>query len=351
MTSPTVTLGDSDAVARWCGLERHRVAVAVLVVALAGDALLRPSAPGWEYVIAAALALTLPGRPGASWGERLSVELRYVLRRHVTWIDLDVDSGATTLHLRGSRRLWCYELTHRGRLDLSGAHAVLARRLAHLAESLALSDTPAHPALHVDVDRTGTRTSLSVTSSAPPPLEWRPRSSPEGVGGLATGRWAVLERRHYVRSARGLRRTLRVEGFAPGREAAALEALGDLGAWLSLSLHAEVLAVARARRTTARAVHRVGSDGALARAAGFRWSARRELELDTLRRREQAVASGAALCRWALYLVVCAATLPELRRRVDELEAVSRGAGLRLDRGTARQGDYFAYQLPGGPGW
>ena len=350
MTSTATPLADADAVARWCGLERHRVVVAALVAGLGADALVRPGASHWEWAVVLALALTLPGRPGRSWGERLAVELRFALRRHLTRVELRRDADSLTLDLRGKRRLWCYEFTHRGRLDLSGADAVVARRLAGMAESLALSGTAAHLALHVDVGASGTRTTLSTTSPAAPPEEWRPAPTWFG-GGLAVGRTALLERRHYLRSARGVVRTLRVDGFAPGRESSALEVLADAGPWLSLSLHAEVLAAAQARRRTSRAVHRVGADAGLARAAGFRWTASREFELDTLRRREQAVASGVALCRWALYLVVSAPSIATLRERVEQLDALARTAGVHLERGTARQRDWFAHQLPGGVGW
>jgi hypothetical protein len=146
-------------------------------------------------------------------------------------------------------------------------------------------------------------------------------------------------------------RTLRATAFSPGRESEALEALSERAAWLTLSLHASVIPTARARRVTSRAVHRVGSDAALTRGAGFRWSARHEKELEALRSREASVAAGAALCQWALYVVVRAQSLAELRSRVAETRQVSRESGLRLDPGTGVQGEWFTYQLPGGPGW
>jgi len=192
---------------------------------------------------------------------------------------------------------------------------------------------------------------LSVTRPVAPPAEWR-RSPRSGVArGLSIGRTPVVERRDHVRTARGVARTLRVASFAPGRDAQALAALSEKLSWLTLSLHASVLPASRARRMTSRAVHRMGSDAQLARSAGFRWSARREFEFDALRQREQVVAGGAALCRWALYVVVHATSLAQLRSRVDQAQEIARTAGLRLDAGVSMQAAWFTFQLPGGPGW
>jgi hypothetical protein len=161
----------------------------------------------------------------------------------------------------------------------------------------------------------------------------------------------MIERRHYVRTPGCVVRTLRVTNFAPGRASAALETLGEYGSGLSLSLHAGIVPLARARRLTSRAVHRVGTDAEFARSAGFRWSARDQKGLDALRDREESVARGAALCQWALYVVVSAPTVSELCRRVHDTREVARAAGLGLDPGVGVQGEWFIFQLPGGPGW
>jgi hypothetical protein len=239
-------------------------------------------------------------------------------------------------------------------LDLCGRDVVLATRLARMVESFAGGGDRAHVALHVDTgERSGVpaRTALSVSVAAPVPGEWRRHNAAGVPRSLSIGRTAMIERRHYVRTPRSVVRTLRVEDFAAGRAGVALETLGEYGSGLALSLHAGVVPLARARRLTSRAVHRVGTDAEFARGAGFRWSARDQKGLDALRDREEAVAQGAALCQWALYVVVSADTVSELRRRVHETREMARAAGLRLDPGVGVQGEWFIFQLPGGPGW
>jgi hypothetical protein len=320
---------------------------------MAADALLRRGWRQWEWpcvVVCATLAVVQ--RSGRSWGERAVVEVKYLLRRRLSSISVRTDDDALEYHVRGTRRVWCYDFVHRGRLDLANRDVALADRLAYLADSLAEAGEVAHLAIHVESSGSGlVRTALSVTVPAVPPPEWR-RDPRSGVArALAVGRTPLVERREYVRTAHEVVRTLRVASFAPGREAQALERLSEQLSWLTLSLHSSVLPASRARRMTSRAVHRMGSDAQLARSAGFRWSARREWELDALRQREQVVAGGTALCRWALYLVVHATSLAQLRSRVNELEEIARAAGLRLEAGVAVQSEWFAFQLPGGPGW
>jgi len=326
-----------------------------MTVGLFADAILRPRSHWWEW-LAAVLAgvLTAPGPGAQSWWDFISVEVKYRLRRRLTWISVEVDGDALEFNVRGTRRVWCYDFSHRGRLDLAGRDEVLASRLARMAEALAAAGEHVHVALHVesrdDADALA-RTVLSLTVPAMPPPEWR-RDPRVGVPlTLSTGRTAIVERRHYVRTPQHVTRTLRVAGFAAGREGAALEVLSERVSWLTLSLHASVVPAARARRVTSRAVHRVSSDAQLARGAGFRWSARREFELDALRQREQTVAAGAALCQWALYVVVRATSPAQLRQRVASTIEVAHTAGLRLDCGVATQREWFVYQLPGGQGW
>ena len=95
----------------------------------------------------------------------------------------------------------------------------------------------------------------------------------------------------------------------------------------------------------------MGADAEFSRGAGFRWTASDQTHLDALRNREEAVAQGAALCQWGLYVLVRAPNLSELRRRVSETLEMARARGVMLDRGTGVQGDWYVFQLPGGPGW
>jgi hypothetical protein len=324
-----------------------------LSLGLGSDALFRGGSSHWEWVAVIVMATaSIPARSAPSWGYLALREVRFRSRRRVRWIDTQVLDDAITWNAR-SARAWCYDFVHRGRLDLTGYDAELAGRLARMVESLAASGQHQHLSVHVGspIDGAPPRTVLAVTAPMTPPSEWRRSARAALPCTLRLGRSALVVRRSYVRTPSHVLQTLRVEAFSPGRESASIEALSECLEWLNLSIHAAVVPVTRARRLTGRAVHRRGSDAVMTRGAGFRWSARDEGELETLRRRESAVASGAALCQWALYVVVHASTLPELRARVLRASDLSRAAGLRLDPGTASQGEWFMFQLPGGPGW
>lgn len=356
MNSPRRSaLGESDAWPRWWGLARHRMVLVALAPVLGADALLRPGSRWWEWLaFAVTIAGAAPGPGSSSWGQWSAIHLRFLVRRRVRWISLESDGDALVVGARGSQRVWCYEFAHRGRLDLSQRDVVLASRLARMVESFAAGGEHTHVALHVDTGKESgaeARTTLSVNVAAPTPSEWRVRSNVGIPRSLSIGRTAVLERRHYVRTPQCVLRTLRVSDFAAGRAQVALEVLGEYGSGVALSLHAGVVPISRARRLTARAVHRVGTDAEFARGAGFRWSARDQKGLDALREREDSVAQGAALCQWALYVVVSAESVRELGARVRETCDVARAAGMRLDLGVGVQGQWFTWQLPGGPGW
>lgn len=354
--SPTrASLGEEDAWPRWWGVARHRLILGVVGLVLGADALLRPGPRWWEWVVAAGtVGGAVPVSGATSLGQWCATQVRYFLRRRIQWISLECDDDALVVDVHGVQRVWCYEFVHRGRLDLSQRDVILASHLSRMVESYAAGGDLVHVALHVETAEAlgpRARTCLSVNVAAPVPSEWRARSTAGVPRGLSLGRTAIIERRHYVRTPQCVLRTLRVTDFAAGRASAALETLGEYGSGLALSLHAGVVPLSRARRLTARAVHRVGIDAQFARGAGFRWSARDQKGLDALREREEQVAQGAALCQWALYVVVSADSVPELDRRVRETCDASRAAGLRLDLGVGVQGEWFAWQLPGGPGW
>ena len=61
---------------------------------------------------------------------------------------------------------------------------------------------------------------------------------------------------------------------------------------MDLAVHVEVVGALRAQRISARAVHRVGSDSQVSRAAGFRRSARAALSSERLSQCEELVANG-----------------------------------------------------------
>lgn len=352
---PSSKLAQSDAWPRWWGVSRHRFALGLGSVVLGADASLRPGSRAWEWILCAlALAAAAPGPGSRTLAEYFALHVRYLLRRRVWWITLEHDHDALLVDVGASQRVWCYEFLHRGRLDLNGQDALLAARLARMAESLANGGVRAHVAVHVDTgDWSGTppRTTLSVSTAARVPSEWRQHWEAGVPRHLDLGRTALIERRHYVRTPRCVVRTLRVADFSSHRAESVLESLARYGSRLAISLHAEVLPARRAQKLTARAVHRTRSDAQFTLGAGFRWSARDQLGLDSLRDRETLVAEGAALCQWALYVVVSAASVSELRLRVHETREVARAAGLHLESGWGVQAEWFAYQLPGGTRW
>lgn len=346
-------MGESDVATEWFGLQRHQLLLMTLSLAIGADALFRRGSSPWEWLVVIVMgSAAIPARSSPSWGYLALREVRFRTRGRVRWIDVQVFDDAISWNA-GNARAWCYDFVHRGRLDLAGHDGELASRLARMVESLAASGQHQHLSVHVDspIDGAPPRTALAVTAPMTPPSEWHRSARAALPCTLRPGRSAIIVRRSYVRTSSHVLRTLRVESFSPGRESTSIESLSDRLEWLSLSIHAAVIPVARARRLAGRAVHRRGSDAAVTRGAGFRWSARDEGELETLRRRESAVAAGAALCQWAVYVVVRASTLDELRQRVLQASDLARAAGLRLDPGTASQGEWFMFQLPGGPGW
>jgi hypothetical protein len=324
----------------------------MLSLGVGADALFRSGSSQWEwFVVAMTVVAASPGPGSTTLGHCSVIEASFQLRRRLRWVSLE-DVG-DSLEWGSGRRVWCYEFIQRGRLDLTGSDVTLASRLARMAESFAASGQHTHVSIHVEANGMGApvHTVLGVSAPSVPPREWRPHHVAGVPGFLKLGRTPYVQRRTYVRTPDYVMRTLRAATFSPGRESEVLEALSERVAWLTLSLHASVIPTVRARRVTSRAVHRVGSDAALTRGAGFRWSARHEKELEALRSREASVAAGAALCQWALYVVVRAHSLGELRSRVTQTRQVARAAGLRLDAGTGVQGEWLTYQLPGGPGW
>ena len=349
------TLGDSDAWPRWWGVIRHRLVLTLGAVLLGADWLVRPGSLWCESVLAVAGgAAALPVSSATSVGSWCLIQLRFLVRRRARWISLEPAEETLRVDARGVQRVWCYEFVHHGRLDLSGRDVEVATRLAHLAQSLAASGKSAHLAVHVDtgdIRDSGSRVALSVNRPSQVPAEWRPRSDAAVPRSATTGRMPFIERRGYVRTSGGVVQTLRVRAFTPGRASDALVALGAAGTALEISLHANILSLVKARRVSARAVHRMGADAQFSRGAGFRWTASDQKSLDALRVREEAVAQGAALCQWALYVVVRAANVSELRRRVSETLEVARTRGVVLDRGVGVQGDWYVFQLPGGQGW
>jgi hypothetical protein len=162
----------------------------------------------------------------------------------------------------------------------------------------------------------------------------------------------LYERYSYLRTPDELLRVFRVRDFSSVPESKPLlEQLLRSPVALDVAVHVDVVAGAKAHRLVARAVHRVRSDDATSSAAGFRRSARTSRSFERLAQREVLVARGRALMRLGVFVVVSGASLEELERRSTAIWRRAHDSGLRLERGRARQYEWYRAQLPGGPGW
>ena len=353
--SELLGLGESDAHARWLGIRRHQGWFLALGLTLGGDWILRPDAPLVELVLGAALVLSaLPAPDWLSVGELVAVVCRYATRSRWSAVSVDLLDEYVAVHGRGDVMVRGFELWHRGRLDLSGADARVAQLLGGLADGLATGDSTQHASVHVRSTSADAVTLLTLGDARSVPEGWRLHNELVArVAGVVPSQatW-VLERWSYVRTPCELVRLLRVHDFsAASPERALLEKLQTLSVALTVALHFDVMPGPRARRIAERAVHRHSSDGAVARAAGFRRTARVERSLQRLDQREGLVAGGRSLLRLAVYVAVRGATHDELRQGVAEVVRAAHESGLRCERGFGRQILWFNYQLPGGPGW
>jgi hypothetical protein len=351
-----VGLGDSDAEARWIGIRRHQAALLIVGVALTAEGVMNARVRVGAIAIGLALALcALPGGDGRTGGEQCAVAIRFVLRQH--WRSLNIRE------LGNDVVLWCggevafrgYELSHRGRLDLSARDVDLARSLAELTDAASAARSGQHISEHVLHTKHGVATLLALPVDAPAPEGWTPKNdlAIQTVTGSDDATSAHLfERLSYVRTSHQLARIYRVRDFSfvPQRRSL-LEQLLRAPRAVDVALHVDVIGGAVAQRVASRAVHRVGSDDATSRSAGFRRTARSSRNFERLAQREQLVASGRSLLRIAVFIVVRGETLQELREGSSLVWRHAHDAGLRLDRGRGLQAAWYRAQLPGGPGW
>jgi hypothetical protein len=354
--SDLVDLAGSDCEARWIGIRRHQAVLIVCGFCLIGDSAVRPGASLLEVAAGGAMALcAVPCYDHLTMGECLVVALRFLSRSRWTTLSVTELGRALKLSARGQAIVEGYELQHRGRLDLSGRDMSAALDLAAFTDGLSTGDGSSHASIHVKSGSARARTLLSLDREVHPPEGWSANGALVrellGLRRASDSMW-LLERWRYVRTCDGLTRVLRICDFSAVPSGhAILERLQLCDVDVDVALHFDVIAGVKAHRITERAVHRLGSDGALTRAAGFRRTARADRALERLVQREALVASGKALLRVAVYVSVHGATLGELHRNIDTVLAKAHEAGLRCERGLGRQAIWFCFQLPGGPGW
>jgi hypothetical protein len=356
LTSESLGLGESDADARWIGIRRHQAALLIMGVALVGEGII--TARVRVGAISAGVALLLcvvPTGEGRTVGEQLAIGCRFFARQHWRSFIARQLGEDVVLWFSGEVAFRGYELVHRGRLDLSGRDAVIAQSLAELADTASAATSGQHFSVHVARRGDSATTLLAVPVDAAAPDGWTLRNdlALEMLLGLRGGTSTqVLERPAYVRTPQQLVRIYRVRDFSFVPEGRGLlETLLRSPGTFDVSLHIDVVSAAAAQRLASRAVHRVGSDEEMSRAAGFRRTARSSRNYERMAQRERYVASGRALLRVAVYIVARADSLDELQRRGADVWRHARDAGLRLDRGRGLQASWYRSQLPGGPGW
>lgn len=349
-------LGVADGESRWIGVRRHQAGLVIGGVGLVGEWITQVHGALIELLVGVALiACAVPTRDGLTVGERVRRGVDFSVRSHWTSIRAARHGEAVMIDAHGTATVRGFELQHRGRLDLSGRDEQNAWALQEFADALATSDDTRHFSLHVRTVPNDVVTLLAVPQDVSAPTGWTENSTlalAVATAGAGAGVTWLLERWTYVRDARGVVRVLRVRDFSAVPDGHAfLERLQFASPTLDVVVHVDVVGGVRAHRLAARAVHRVGSDDATSRSAGFRRTAQSTRTLDRLRQRESMVVEGAALLRIAVFVVIRAASLQVLRRDVKAVTRTAFDSGLRCEPGLGRQAPWYCAQLPGAPGW
>jgi hypothetical protein len=356
LTSDHVGLGDSDADARWIGVRRHQAMILAIAVGLLGEGVLTSRVRVVALSAAFALAAcAVPINDGRTLGEQCVVATRYLTRAHWRAFNVRELGDEVVLWYEGEVTFRTYELSHRGRLDLSERDVVIAESLSELADAASASRSGQHLSQHVVHTDGGVVTVLALPVDVTAPEGWLPQNSRVFDiidGSRETSTAQLFERFSYVRTKEQLVRIFRVRDFSsvPIRRGL-LEQVLRSSSCVDVALHLDVVGGATGQRLASRAVHRVGSDDETSRSAGFRRTARTSRNFARLAQRETLVASGRSLLRVAVFIVVRGETLNDIQRRSAVIWRHAHDAGLRLDRGRGLQSAWYRAHLPGGPGW
>jgi hypothetical protein len=353
--SELLGLGVADGESRWIGVRRHQAVLVISGLGLIGEWITQVHGALFELLSGVVLLTSAaPTRDGLTIAERLRIAVDYAVRSRWTSIRATARGGSVTINAHGEATVRSYELQHRGRLDLSGRDQLNAVALAEFADALASTDDTRHFSLHVRTAPNDVVTVLAVPSGVSAPSTWLENNALalEAVGPADQGAAWLLERWSYVRNARDVMRVLRVRDFSAVADGhALLERLQFASPSLDVVVHVEVVGGVRAHRLAARAVHRLGSDDVTSQAAGFRRTAQSVRALERLRQRESLVVEGTALMRLAVFVVIRAPTLAQLRLDVRDVTRRALESGLRCEPGLGRQASWYCAQLPGAPGW
>jgi len=354
--SERLGLGVADGESRWIGVRRHQAILAIAGLGLVGEWVTQVHRVLIELVLGAALfSCAAPTNDGLTVGERVRIAIEFGVRSRWTSIRATIHHDVVTIVAHGDATTRGFELQHRGRLDLSGRDQQNALALEQFADALGASDDTQHFSLHVRSSPNGVATLLAVPADVSAPSGWMEKSTlamdAVSACGDENAGW-LLERWTYVRDVAGVTRVLRVRDFTAVPDGhVLLERLQFASPTLDVVVHVDVVGGVRANRLAARAVHRVGSDDVTTQAAGFLRTAQAARTLERLRQRESLVVEGAALMRIAVFVVIRAASLRQLRRDVEVVTRTAIESGLRCEPGLGRQSSWYCAQLPGAPGW
>lgn len=353
--SDVVGLGRSDARDTWFVLERHQVLLAIAGSIVCGDWLVRAGSTWVELVLGMVMLVgALRVLRGLTIAEFTQLTVQFFIRSRWQFVANSRTGDLIEIKAGGTANFRGYELVHRGRLDLSGADLTNAQRLADLMNGLAVGAPLSHVSMHVRARGSYARTFLTLPRDVTVCEGWTPSAEliEHVVSEAVDSSRLVYERWSYLRVSDGVRRIVRIVDFqGANQERALLERLQDTSLDIDIALHTQVVGSSKAQRLSARAVHRVGSDAQVARAAGFRRSAQATKVAERLSQREELVAAGQALLRCGVYITLHCANLGELRDVSSELARRALASGLRLDTGVGRQWRWLCFSLPGGPGW
>jgi hypothetical protein len=355
LTSEHIGLGESDAQSKWIGIRRHQAALVIGAIGLIGDWIIRPNESLVEVVVGVLLLVgAAPLYDGLTFGEVADISIRYLLRKHWVAISAVVLGDDVALWSKGDASFRGYELSHRGRLDLSGRDVSTAEGLAYLADAASASRVGQHFSQFVYHDKGLVSTILTLPLDVPAPDGWL-LNTDLALGVCRVGDNSssdLLEQFSFLRAADCLVRVYRIRDFsAVPSSRGLLECLLRCDVQFDVAVHIDVVSGSRAHRLAARAVHRVGSDDETSRSAGFRRSARSSRGFERTSQREVLVADGRSLLRLAVFVLVNASSLDELNARSSMLWRQAHDAGLRLERGWGLQARWYRAQLPGGGGW
>ena len=357
MTNEPMALGESDAMVRWFGVPRHQLLHAVLAVGLFFYWFIRDRANVPLLFIAVATGtLALFRYESLSAPQWIRVVASYQSRSR--WTALRVEKGpdnTTELEARGNAIFRSFELVHRGRLDLTESDTSIASEIITVLNVMGRRNDGGHVSMHSWSNASGVSTTICVAPDVGVEASWRmcPEALEEVLGfdGSSPTTW-LFERWRYLRLEDDVLCVYRVTDFSTAtNQSALLRDLQRFGAARWVSLHATVLPSRTAHRMVGRALHQIRSDSAMTGLVGYRRTARSDVRHDRLRQRELATAQGTALVQLAVYVVIRASSLRELRGRSAELQRDAERAGLQLRLGLGRQALWFCAQLPGDAQW